>query len=219
MIRFLFIFASLFAMQTVSWLIFCLQIRNIEFEIILLKDFFIFSDLISKYSLTISHSWILIRFIFFFQQVFCQDSVPAKPPPCTGGICRPSFVPASVKILQSALDECRKCLCDSKSSIDWSIFCDWYTNYNQNTYKYVQCIIARLTNPCYKQYQQLQDVLNQHCDKICSIKPCNIYSLLSNICYDCLGCPIGCAIQNNYQIYYEPANQGGAVVRRAADSL
>ncbi|XP_055308944.1 uncharacterized protein LOC129572856 [Sitodiplosis mosellana] len=179
----------------------------------------------------------MIRFFFILasllamQYVVCQDgaSLKMKPPPptkplCTGVFCRPCTERKTAILLQKALDECSKCLCKKNGKIDWETFCNWYTNWDPKNQKFLQCIINRFTNPCYKLYHQMQETLDDGCGKICHHEQFDFYTLISDICYNCNGCWLICALQTVNIVWYRPDGvpgvidkKGGAATTAAGD--
>ncbi|XP_031639699.1 uncharacterized protein LOC116351706 [Contarinia nasturtii] len=166
----------------------------------------------------------MIRFILILtslaivHKVFGQDKIePIRQPDqpiCQSVMCNKYTDDKLNQLIQEVADSCNCCCgCKSKIYYDLCQLCEDYRNYDPKTYGLNQCVINKLSNPCYtKYYNTFLQILNSGCGNICQKNNFNIYTFLSDVCWGCNGCLEGCYIQNGNTIYYYQAldNKGGA---------
>lgn len=115
--------------------------------------------------------------------------------------------------------QCKTCGCkNDKISFDLHSFCEGYRNYDPKTYGLIQCIINKLSNPCYKQYyDRFCQIVFKGCGCSCKSQNFNIYTFISDVCYTCNGCLDNCYLQCGQKIiWYEPVAQTGPKITSIA---
>ncbi|XP_031625524.1 uncharacterized protein LOC116342163 [Contarinia nasturtii] len=166
----------------------------------------------------------MIRFVLILtllatlHDVYGQDKLvaPIKQPDlplCTSVLCDKNTDDKLDDLIQDVADTCNCCSCGCKSKIHFDLcaLCEAYRNYDPKTNGISQCVINKLSNPCYtKYYNSFLQILNSGCGNICQKNNFNIYTFLYDVCYGCNGCLDGCYIQNGYTIYYsQPLEASG----------
>lgn len=124
---------------------------------------------------------------------------------CNGVKCSSTGIKKLNELIQKVAESCNCGPCGiNKRPIYFDLYtlCQAYTNYDPKTYGIVQCIINKLSNPCYDAYKEFEYILNKYCGKLCEKKNFNIYTFLYDVCYGCNGCLECCYIQSGQQIYY-----------------
>lgn len=128
---------------------------------------------------------------------------PEKPQ-CQSVLCSKNTDEKLNKLIQEVAESCN-CCSSKKVNFNLCSFCEAYRNYDPATYGIIQCIINKLSNPCYKYNCSFQQILNNGCCNVCQKSNFNIYSFLYDVCYGCNGCLDDCYIQNgNTIVYAEP---------------
>lgn len=149
---------------------------------------------------------------------------PIRPPDvakCNSVKCTAFAVHKLNNLIQNAANACNCGPCKKPVYLDLFSFCQAYVNYDPKLQGLIQCIINRLSNPCYKEYYEFQNIMNTFCGKVGQKKNFNIYTFLSDVCNGCNGCLEGCWVQSGSRIYYsqpEPYTKDLKCSKRPADT-
>lgn len=155
---------------------------------------------------------------FWYTQVKCQNatsSIPIRAPDqpiCNSVQCSKNTDDELDALIQKVAKSCR-CGCQKQPAyLDLYSLCQGYNNYDPANYAFIQCVINKLSNPCYKEfYDELKKILNKGCKNVFQNNNFNIYTFLSDVCTTCNGCLDGCWIQSGSQILY--ATPAGATAK------
>ncbi|XP_031618615.1 uncharacterized protein LOC116337828 [Contarinia nasturtii] len=159
----------------------------------------------------------MIRFILILtslaalNNVFGQDKMVVDQPireseeaKCNSVQCDDKTDDKLNKLILEVAASCNCCYgCKSKVYYDLCKLCEDYRNYDPKTSGLNQCIINKLSNPCYKYYKSFQQILNSGCGNLCHKSNFNIYTFLYDVCYGCNGCLWRCYIQNGDTIHFD----------------